>query len=318
MLRTCNRIGLKSRCSQAPGRHLPYQHPQMEAMRTFIKHCGSSHGVHPQLVGNFDQVWTALYEHKKRTYYKPIDNEGSQNNHVRNKTTKMVTAIRKALGLEGDDDKHQKQSVVEPGVTLNAEARISPIEQWRFPRTTTTLSWCDGELGASWVTIKEGSAPQDLVDKLNDELKGLIEIHVQDSRSHMWTATSTLHYLRFLSVQIRLRRIKLGLQPSQGKALILSDKATQHSCTTFEQLRERWEQENGAILIHGSSSSTIKVPPGWGAAGSPNDGFHQFYHMLRKAYQRLASSQGHSLHLRKRLDELDLSVDGNIRYSKLC
>ena len=111
--------------------------------------------------------------------------------------------------------------------------------------------------------------------------------------------------------------MKHKLTLADGKALVLCDKATVHSCEAFEHLRQRWQIENHAIIIHGSTKDLVKVPPGWGASGAPNDGFHQWYHLLRQSYQKVASSQGRYLELRQALGQLDLAVDGSVRYSTL-
>ena len=313
--RLFNRVGLKNHANGAPGRHLDYHHPQVASVRTFVEKCQETHNVCKLLVCNFDQVWTTQYNHSKRVWHKPFEKEGEHPNQHKPSVQKMIRSIRQALELEPPDQEEPGYTV--QSVVLNAQANITPIEGWRFPRTTTTLSWADGELGSSWVTIRDGTAPEELVQQLNEELKGILEIHSQDSRTHMWNSSTMLHFLEFLSVQLRLKRMKHGLSLKDGKALVLCDKATVHARTAFEPLRKRWEVENHAIIVHGSTSDTVKVPPGWGAAGAPNDGFHQWYHLLRQSYQKVAASQGRFLELRKALSDLDLAVDGSVRYTTL-
>jgi len=53
------------------------------------------------------------------------------------------------------------------------------------------------------------------------------------------------------------------------------------------------------------------VPGGFGAAAGPNDGWHAAFHMLTKAFLRTAVGWGSAAHLRKRLDELEMSVQAN-------
>eukprot|EP00435_Cladocopium_sp_Y103_P060213 s826_g22.t1 len=93
---------------------------------------------------------------------------------------KLLHSIRQALELESGDDSTEDSGYQVKPVVLNAQANVSPIEGWRFPRTTTTLSWADGELSAAWVTIKDGTAPDHVVKKLNEDLAGVLEIHSQD------------------------------------------------------------------------------------------------------------------------------------------
>ena len=315
-------MGLKSHSSSVPARHLDADHPQVEAVKLFVERCGHTHNVHKRLVANFDQVWTTLYEHSKKVIYKPEENAGEHKSPHKPSMQKMISSIRVALGIEDGKGLWEQPEAVEKTYNakkpvLNAAANISPIEGWRFPRTTTTLSWADGDLGASWITVKDGAAPEHIIKKLNEEMSGLLHIHCQDSKTHMWSSSTMLHYLEFLSVQLRMKRLKHGLS-TQDKALIFCDKASVHSCTAFQQLRERWEKENGAIICHGSSSCTVKVPPGWGAVGAPNDGWHQFYHLIRQSYQKVACGQGRHMALRAALGDLDLAVDGSVRFTMLA
>lgn len=51
---------------------------------------------------------------------------------------------------------------------------------------------------------------------------------------------------------------------------------------------------------------------GWGATGAPCDGFHQWFHGLRRAAQRMTVGMGGQL--RKALADMSISVDGNSRF----
>ena len=287
----------------------------MAAVRAFVSNCVNTHGVHHRLICNYDQVWTVTFRHSNRVRYKVAEKEGTRPSAVKPSVQNMLTSIRQALNLEPADQSEDAYSVRNP--QLDAQANVSPMEGWRQPRTTTTLSWNDGELGAAWVTVKDGAAPAEVIKRLNEELKGTLEIFSQDSGSHMWTSSSMLYYLEFLSTQLRLRRQRLGLGMRDGKALIICDKATVHSSSTFEAVRERWEVENNAIILSGTSSDLVKIPGGWGAAGAPNDGFHQFFHVLRQSYQKLVGGQGRHIKLRKAIEDLELSVDGAYRHKLL-
>ena len=285
--RLCTRVGLRSHANGSPGRHLDYDHPQVDAVRTFVACCSESHHVNKQLIMNFDQVWTCLYNHSKRVLYKPNEQEGQHRSPRKMSMQKMLQSIRNALETEQGENLWDEGYHAKP-VVLNAQANVTPIEMWRFPRTTTTVSWSDGELGAAWITIKEGTAPDHVVKKLNDDLAGVLEIHSQDSKSHMWNSSTMLHFLSFLSTQLRVKRQKLGLTPKDGRALILCDKASQHACHAFEGLRKRREIENAALIVHGNTHESIKIPPGWGAAGAPNDGIHEWFHLLRQSFQKVS------------------------------
>ena len=57
---------------------------------------------------------------------------------------------------------------------------------------------------------------------------------------------------------------------------------------------------------------------GWGACGGPNDGFHCFYHSLRRSAMRMRVGMGDCPELRKSLLDLSIAVDGNFRFEFLC
>ena len=60
----------------------------------------------------------------------------------------------------------------------------------------------------------------------------------------------------------------------------------------------------------------IKLPSqgGFGAAGAPNDGIHQYFHQLRRCYMKVVVGQGNSVAMRRSLENLNLDIDGNPRF----
>ncbi|CAE7591061.1 unnamed protein product, partial [Symbiodinium necroappetens] len=136
--------------------------------------------------------------------------------------------------------------------------------------------------------------PENVVKEMNEELKGMLHICTQhESNTHMWNARTMADFLPFLAVELRTRRLALKLRVADSKALILADKAAVHCSPTFRRLRERFEQEHNCILVCGEDLvGTVEIPGGWGACGAPNDGFHQHFHSLRRAYMRAAIGQG--------------------------
>lgn len=146
----------------------------------------------------------------------------------------------------------------------------------------------------------------------------VLHVQVHESRSHMWNSGTMLDYLSFLSTQIKKKRIQLGLTPADGKALIICDKAAVHGCQAFERARCMWEHENDALLIHGSTADRIAVPGGFGALGAPNDGWHQFFHGLRRAWLKVAAGFGGSLRVRQSLARMSIAIDGNHRFSSFA
>lgn len=61
------------------------------------------------------------------------------------------------------------------------------------------------------------------------------------------------------------------------------------------------------VIITGDSAECT-IPGGWGATGAPNDGWHQYIHLLTHAYGSVRMQTHHSFALRKQLSELDMSV----------
>lgn len=237
----------------------------MNAVRLFVAEACEKHSVHAQMVANFDQVWTQLYEHKTKTWFKGKEKENKFPSSTKPSMQKIASSIRSALHLEPTtdeavaEDEASNQYKVKY-VELNAQANVSPIDNWRHPRTTTTISWCDGDLSSAFITVKSGAAPEKTIDELNRQLKGSLYIHCNDSKTHMWSSTTMLYFLEHLAICIRERRMKLNLKASESRALILMDKAAVHACTTFHNIRMRFQEEHNVLLVHGSSGDLVRIP----------------------------------------------------------
>ncbi|CAE7236981.1 unnamed protein product [Symbiodinium sp. CCMP2592] len=59
-----------------PGKHLPMNDPVLVAVKEHVKAEVETGAVHPLLVGNFDQVWTTLYEPASRVVWKNAAKQG--------------------------------------------------------------------------------------------------------------------------------------------------------------------------------------------------------------------------------------------------
>ncbi len=144
-----------------------------------------------------------------------------------------------------------------------------------------------------------------------------------DSHTHMWGASTLASYLDFLKIELKRKRHALNL-PFSAKGLVLCDAACVHSCSTYEKLRERFEREANALLIHGGSGLNtgppdhrVSIPGGWGACGAPNDAWHQFFHYLRRGWMRACVGMGSSTYVRRALQDMDIALDGHTRMSTL-
>ena len=61
-----------------------------------------------------------------------------------------------------------------------------------------------------------------------------------------------------------------------------------------------------------SGRSEVPIPGGFGAAGAPNDNWHQVMHSLTKSFLRISVGWGVTPELRKRMDQLQMSVQANV------
>ena len=65
-------------------------------------------------------------------------------------------------------------------------------------------------------------------------------------------------------------------------------------------------------LLSSESDDLVVIPGGWGAAGGPNDGFHQLMHRLITSFTHTAIGAHDSLALRQQLDQMQLSVQSGL------
>ena len=110
---------------------------------------------------------------------------------------------------------------------MGAHSGTSAIENWRFPRTTTTLSWIHGHLGRSFTTIPEKAMSDEKLEEANKKFSEYLLIKKTGSDKHMWNCATTIQFLEFLTVELRERRLELGLAAKDG-ALSICDDAEQH------------------------------------------------------------------------------------------
>ena len=247
--------------------------------------CGQAH---PLLIANFDQVWTTIYEPASRVVWKDPARRGStQDDRLGNgrfyRRQQLSMQLRIDLGLE---QAAVKAASSERRKVDDGYSQVGCVGNWRVPRTTTTLSWRNGDLGRLFTTIAD--------DKITDaqlaaaeDLRGYCVVERAGGSTHMWKGETTLRYLKFLAAELESRRHKLGVGWKDG-ALVIADDASVHSDHRFVELRRLWEQEHNCILLGCDRRHPIQVPGGFGSAGAPNDQWHQFWRLLRKAWLRKA------------------------------
>lgn len=146
----------------------------MEEVRLWVQKCEKTHGIHPRLICNFDQVCSMHFEHAKKVLFKPQSRTGEHVERFQKPSVKkMMTALKTSLGLnleiphEKEDAEHMPKHPL-----INADASTVAVDYCRQCRTTTTLSWADGDVGTAYVTATTASMPNQVVQTMNDELKG--------------------------------------------------------------------------------------------------------------------------------------------------
>ena len=113
--RVCARLGLKSSAVSKQTRHLAYDHTSMVAVRNCVSFLMGTENIDARLMCHFDQVWSTHYEPAKRVLFKPVEEAGVlKPEKWKPSKEKMLSSIRKALGVASDSS--SKQKVCQPPV----------------------------------------------------------------------------------------------------------------------------------------------------------------------------------------------------------
>ena len=143
---------------------------------------------------------------------------------------------------------------------------------WRAPRTSTTISWCDGELGPLFVTFGEGQLRDCEVDEINSLYEGTLHVEHSCKKTHMWNGEVCIKFLDFVAKEIRRKRLSLGYtDASQCPCLAICDRAPSHQSQVFQDMRARWAKEHNVVLLGADNEGPCTVPGGYGATMQPND-----------------------------------------------
>ena len=101
------------------------------------------------------------------------------------------------------------------------------------------------------------------------------------SDKHMWNCATTIQFLEFLTVELRERRLELGLAAKDG-ALSICDDAEQHRNPQYLQLRKQWEKENNCILL--GCDPEQRVPGGCLHTHTPKISIYKVWCVTLHAY----------------------------------
>ena len=159
MLRKCahrlaGKLGLRGSAVSKQTRHLPYDAASMAVVRDWVAMMIHEKQIHPKLICHFDQVWTVHNEPAKRVLFKPQESKGVHAKEFANKPSiqKMLESIRAALSLPPMYPSTGEKKSGPKIPNLCAQSTLVPVEYQRQSRTTTTLSFSDGTLGAAYIT----------------------------------------------------------------------------------------------------------------------------------------------------------------------
>ena len=167
--RICRKSGLLPTSNSKPGRHLPFHHPSMLRVRTYVQQQIATGNVHGRLVSNFDQVWSLLYRPLKRT----LQCRGEEVDPLARSLSlrKVRHCVERCLSrpfteslVKSDED----CSAMVPEIQGKL-AGSAPIEQYRLPHTLTTVSYADGYVSRGFVTARGDCLSESQRRKANEE-----------------------------------------------------------------------------------------------------------------------------------------------------
>ena len=158
--RLCHKFDIRYRSNEKPGLHLPFTHPSLERVRTYVSLAVKEKVIHPRLIANYDQVWSTNYRPAKRVLQKP----GGARGLLRDPLSKSLAMrrirhnIERCLNMDLTEEDPASTSVEEPSSNglhqiTGGSAGVAPVDEWRLPRTVTTISFVDGHVSRAYVTL---------------------------------------------------------------------------------------------------------------------------------------------------------------------
>lgn len=133
-----------------PTRHLPRDHPQVEHVNDYITMNIQEHLVDERLVCNFDQVWSCLFEPRRKTLWKGVD-DGQKDELSRFPRRQSIrAALQQHFGSTVQLPVHEKNAKWEIKLaTIRGYGGANTVNAWRplsFPKKScykySTMSQC--------------------------------------------------------------------------------------------------------------------------------------------------------------------------------
>ena len=168
-MKVCQQCGVSIVANTKPGKHLELDHPAMERVREYVSNQIMDGQVHPQMVGNFDQVWCVSFRSRPKSLQVSSASRDAHASHLR--LRKLRHSMELSLDLpitEELPDAKRGRKLETPTVKGGTVANFG-VEGYRLPHTTTTLSWCDRQVGRGFVTIRGDHLGEQKREELNKD-----------------------------------------------------------------------------------------------------------------------------------------------------
>ena len=95
--------------------------------------------------------------------------------------------MQKEMGLPIQKPKDAQGDWVLKQASLGPYGSVRAVASWRVPRTTTTMTWIDGTMGAAYITVAEDFASEAVIDAFNETYEGLARVEcTYFSFVHVW------------------------------------------------------------------------------------------------------------------------------------
>lgn len=177
------------------------------------------------------------------------------------------------------------------------------VRQSRFPYTTTTSVWGNGDCGPLVFVFKQDSYSRKVAQKLNAEYRDQIHIIYSGSdESHFMNGESTVRmWESCYGGLFARRRAQLGLTLQDRGALIF-DQFTGNAAAATDLQRD--------LFLQTHNLRAVALPPKSSAVSQPCDGLHAYWRRLTDAYEEVMMGNAHNPLLRKRVEAIAQNAIG--------
>lgn len=169
--RLARRCGIVPSTNNKPGRHLPWDHPSLCHVRSWVALGVAQKKFHSQLIANFDQTWSLNFQPARRPLVKKDAPDELKSIHARKLRHRIERVLEMPFteAFPGEGEEVEPREVHRPTIQ-GSEVAHTPVEGFRIPHTLCTLSWIDGRCGRGYVTIRDDALGEKQRASLNKVL----------------------------------------------------------------------------------------------------------------------------------------------------